>query len=170
MGSDVGHVFLRGRAATLAWGLCGLTAALAVPMLLLLANVGGQSTPGDSFGLGGFRGLSFLASSLAFVNRRGARGSRVAREPDRLDRLLDGPPGRSRRLRLTRRGLRAVWGRPLTAGWRDRGLAAESWPAACVRITRAVPVASRRPAPVAPRRRLALRASRRSSPALVVIG
>jgi hypothetical protein len=49
--------------ALLVWAVC-VGAALAT--LVLLALGAGESTPGDSFGLGGFGGLSFVFSSLAF--------------------------------------------------------------------------------------------------------
>jgi hypothetical protein len=81
MGSDVGHVFLRGRAATVAWGLCGLTALVAIPTLLLLAHGAGESTPGDSFELGGYGGLSFVAASLAFATTGALVASRVPKNP-----------------------------------------------------------------------------------------
>ena len=45
------------------WAVC-VGAALAT--LVLLALGAGESTPGDSFGLGGFGGLSFVFGSLAF--------------------------------------------------------------------------------------------------------
>jgi hypothetical protein len=77
MGPDVGHVFLRGKQTVLARGLCGLTALVAVPTLLLLANGAGESTPGDSFGLGGYGGLSFVAASLAFASTGALVASRV---------------------------------------------------------------------------------------------
>jgi hypothetical protein len=44
----------------------GACVAIAVPTLVLLAIGLGQSTPGDSFGLGGYGGVSFVLSSLAF--------------------------------------------------------------------------------------------------------
>jgi hypothetical protein len=49
--------------ALLVWAVC-VGAALAT--LVLLALGAGESTPGYSFGLGGFGGLSFVFSSLAF--------------------------------------------------------------------------------------------------------
>ncbi len=106
MGPDVGHVFVRERAAAVAWGLCGLTALVAVSTLLLLANGVGESTPGRLVRPRRLwravppRGLAHLR------NHRGARGYSSAREADRLDFLPDGPPGRRRRSRLPVRGLR----------------------------------------------------------------
>jgi hypothetical protein len=63
-------------AAVVAWVSC---VAIAVPTLVLLELGIGESTPGDSFGVGGYGGLSFVLASLAF----GTVGALVAqRVPD----------------------------------------------------------------------------------------
>jgi xanthosine utilization system XapX-like protein len=62
--------------AVLVWAVC---VVVALATLVLLALGAGESTPGDSFGLGGFGGLSFVFGSLAF----GTVGALVvARVPD----------------------------------------------------------------------------------------
>jgi hypothetical protein len=64
------------RTPLLAWAAC---VGVALPTLVLLALGAGEATPGDSFGLGGFGGLSFVFASLAF----GTVGALVlARVPD----------------------------------------------------------------------------------------
>ena len=64
--------------ALLVWAVC-VGAALAT--LVLLALGAGESTPGDSFGLGGFGGLSFVFASLAFGTVGALVAARVPGNP-----------------------------------------------------------------------------------------
>jgi hypothetical protein len=66
------------RAAALAWGV---SAVAALPTLVLLAIGAADSTPGDSFGLGGYGGLSFVVASLAFASVGALVAARVPQSP-----------------------------------------------------------------------------------------
>ena len=54
---------------------------IAIPTLVLLALGAGESTPGDSFGLGGYGGLSFVLASLAFGTVGALVAARVPGNP-----------------------------------------------------------------------------------------
>ena len=54
---------------------------IAIPTLVLLALGAGESTPGDSFGLGGYGGLSFVLASLAFGTVGALVAARVPENP-----------------------------------------------------------------------------------------
>jgi hypothetical protein len=80
MGLDVGHVFLRGRPATVAWGLCGLTALVAATRLVLTVVDPGAADPsgfGDSVPMAVFELVSFttLATIGALVASRQPRNA-----------------------------------------------------------------------------------------------
>ena len=65
-------------AALLVWVAC---IVIAIPTLVLLALGAGESTPGDSFGLGGYGGLSFVLASLAFGTVGALVAARVPANP-----------------------------------------------------------------------------------------
>jgi hypothetical protein len=65
-------------APLLVWIACII---IAIPTLVLLALGAGESTPGDSFGLGGYGGLSFVLSSLAFGTVGALVAARVPANP-----------------------------------------------------------------------------------------
>jgi hypothetical protein len=62
----------------LVWVAC---IVFAIPTLVLLALGAGESTPGDSFGLGGYGGLSFVLASLAFGTVGALVAARVPANP-----------------------------------------------------------------------------------------
>ena len=64
--------------ALLVWVAC---IVIAIPTLVLLALGAGESTPGDSFGLGGYGGLSFVLASLAFGTVGALVAARVPANP-----------------------------------------------------------------------------------------
>ena len=66
------------RAPFLVWAVC---VGIAVATLVLLALGAGESTPGDSFGLGGLGGLSFVFGSLAFGTVGALVATRVPANP-----------------------------------------------------------------------------------------
>jgi len=70
---------VRGRRGPfLVWIAC---VAIALPTLVLLALGASKSTPGDSFGLGGFGGLSFVLGSLSFGTVGALVAGRAPRNP-----------------------------------------------------------------------------------------
>ena len=64
--------------ALLVWVAC---IVIAISTLVLLALGAGESTPGDSFGLGGYGGLSFVLASLAFSTVGALVAARVPANP-----------------------------------------------------------------------------------------
>jgi hypothetical protein len=66
------------RTAQVVWITC---IAVGIPTLVLLALGAGESTPGDSFGLGGYGGLSFVLASLAFGTVGALVAARVPANP-----------------------------------------------------------------------------------------